>query len=64
MFAHCLGGARVRRAYLYVNKIFFADRDLPSIFRGLPHQAREEFVARPERVFYRPQHNAFGGALF
>src|SRR6266446_698813 len=32
--------------------------------RGSPHRSVRDFFARPERVFCRPEHEAFGGALF
>jgi len=35
-----------------------------TLYSPLTAQAREEFVTRPGRVFCRPDHEVFGGALF
>jgi hypothetical protein len=34
------------------------------LYSAFTAQARESFVTRPERVFCRPGHEVFGGALF
>jgi hypothetical protein len=34
------------------------------LYSAFTAQARESFVTRPERVFCRPDHEVFGGALF
>ena len=59
MFAHCLCGARVTRPIRAREKIFFADRDLPSIFGGLPHQARERVCCAAWADFLSPRARRF-----
>ena len=34
------------------------------LYSAFTAQARESFITRPERVFCRPDHEVFGGALF
>jgi small subunit ribosomal protein S12 len=45
------------------DKIFFADHDLPSIFRAYRIRRMSEFVARPEAGFFVARSNDLGDAL-
>ena len=59
MFAHCLCGARITRPVRSREKIFFADRAFPSIFRGLPHQARGKVCCATWAGFLSPRAQRF-----